>query len=181
MPTVLNIGAGGIPVPHEYRGWRVVTLDLDPQTEPDLCMDARDLRQLAAGQYDAVYASHILEHVYPHEVDAVLWGCYHVLHEAGFLHVRVPDALGVMQSVVRMGWDLDAMLYQSSGGPIHVYDVVWGWRVEVEAGGADYYTHKTGFSRKALGQALKAARFEYVEIGSSGYELRAYAYKRRPE
>ena len=76
---LLNIGAGPIAAPREYKGWDIITLDIDESTYPDLCMDARDLTTLKAGQYDAVYASHVLEHFSECDVERVLWGFYHVL------------------------------------------------------------------------------------------------------
>ena len=181
MPSLLNIGAGHVQIPQEYRHYHVVTLDLDAQTEPDLCMDVRNLRDLAPRQYDVVYASHILEHLSAHEVDGVLWGIWWVLADSGHAYVRVPDVLGVIAHVAAHGLDLDSLLYQSAAGPIHVSDVLWGWREAIQNGGGTFYQHKTGFSRNTLGRALRAARFEYVEIGKSRFELHAHAWKRRPE
>jgi hypothetical protein len=181
MPSLLNIGAGPTVLPREYHGWDVTRLDIDESVEPDLCMDARELTTLKTGQYDAVYASHVLEHFYEHEIDGVLWGMYHVLTPTGFAHVRVPDAKAVMVAVARNDLDLIDVLYQAPVGPIRVRDVLWGWQAQIERSGQPHYGHRIGFCRDTLGRALYAARFDYVEMGQGTYELIAKAYKRRPE
>ena len=38
--NLLNIGAGPVPPPSEYRGWNIVTLDIDETVHPDLCEDS---------------------------------------------------------------------------------------------------------------------------------------------
>jgi hypothetical protein len=180
MPRLLNIGAGPVPPPSEFRGWDVVTLDIDESVEPDLCMDARDLRTLEPGQYEAVYASHVLEHFYEHEIDGVLWGMYHVLTANGVAYIRVPDARAVMVTVAEGNLDLDAVLYEAPVGPIRVRDVLWGWQAQVERSGQPYYGHRIGFCKNTLGKALRVARFAYIEIGQGKFELIARAYKWRP-
>jgi len=181
MSRLLNIGAGPLANPRQYREWEVVTLDIDESVKPDLCMDARDLVQLAPGQYDAVYASHVLEHFSECDVDKVLWGCYHVLTWDGFADIRVPDALAVMEAIVRQGLSLDDVLYQASVGPIRACDVLWGWQEQIRRSGQSYYAHRFGFSWHTLGVALHEARFDYITIERGPYELHAMAYKHKPE
>ena len=64
---LLNIGSGpaSLTIPAYYGDWDVVRLDIELRNEPDLLMDAMDLDTLEAGQFDAAYASHLLEHIYP--------------------------------------------------------------------------------------------------------------------
>lgn len=181
MSKLLNIGAGWSKHPPEYRQWEVVTLDIDPSVNPDIVLDARDLTTLDAGQFDAVYASHVLEHFSEADVDRVLWGVYHVLAADGYAHIVVPDALTVMLAVAKSGMDLDDVLYTAVVGPIRVCDVLWGWQDQVRRSGEPFYSHRYGFSRDTLGKALQRAHFEYIEIGRGPYELRAFAYKRKPE
>ena len=63
-PRVLNVGGGSkdIPLPPHYAGWEHVLMDIDPKGQPDLVCDARELPALPAGQYDAIFCSHNLEH-----------------------------------------------------------------------------------------------------------------------
>jgi len=181
MNKVLNVGGGPVRISPEYEDWECWTLDIDAKYKPNFLMDARDIGHLEPGQFDAVYCSHNLEHYYEHEADAVLAGFYHVLTDTGFVDVRVPDARAVIEAVIQRDLALDSVLYESSVGPIRVCDVLWGYQKEIRESGHDYYAHKTGFSRRLLGQALKRAGFEYIVIGGGGYGLKALAYKVRPE
>lgn len=180
MSNLLNIGAGPTIPPTEYQGWDITSLDIDASLKPDIVLDARDLATLEPGQYDAVYASHVLEHFAECDIDKVLWGCYHVLTADGFADIRVPDAKSVMIAVAQ-GLAIDGVLYTAPVGPIRACDVLWGWQEQITRSGQPYYSHRFGFSRDTLGKALRAARFSYIEIGRGRYELRAFAYKRKPE
>lgn len=177
MKKVVNVGGGRVSLPPDYAGWQVILVDIDPAVQPDLVMDGRDLKDLAAGIFDAVYCSHNLEHYAEHDVARVLAGFYHVLADDGFADIRVPDIAAVIADVVKRGLDLDSVLYQSRVGPIRVGDVLYGYQKEIRESGQDYYAHRWGFSRAILGRALKAAGFEHVLIGSLHYELIARAYK----
>lgn len=183
-PSVLNVGGNSksIPIPPHYGGWDQRLLDIDPRRGVDIVCDARELLTLAPGQFDAVYCSHNLEHYYRHEVPRVLAGFRHVLKADGFAEVRVPDLPAVFRKALEDGIDLADVLYESPAGPIAVIDVLYGWGREIEESGNDFYAHKTGFSRKSLGEALLAAGFADVwEMPPfSSYELRAIAFKIAP-
>jgi SAM-dependent methyltransferase len=179
---VLNVGGNSkaIPIPPHYAGWDHLLLDIDPRRGADLVCDARELGGSAAAQFDAVYCSHNLEHYYRHEVPKVLAGFLHVLKDAGFAEVRVPDLPAVFRRVLDGGLDLEDALYEAPVGPIKVIDVLYGWGVEIERSGNDFFAHKTGFSAKSLGERLLAAGFAEVWNAPpfAPYELRALAFKR---
>ena len=148
MKRVLNVGGNSkaIPLPPQYHEFEHVLLDIDPKGSPDIVCDARQLTSLAADQFEAVYCSHNLEHYYRHDVPMVLAGFLHVLKEGGFAHIRVPDIQELMQVTVQQNLDLEDILYQSPAGPIMVLDVLYGYSVEIERSGQDFYAHKTGFT-----------------------------------
>ena len=180
MPSLLNIGAGPVPPPEQYHGWEIVTLDIDESVQPDIVLDARELTTLEPGQYDAVYASHVLEHFAECDVERVLWGFYHILKPRGWAHIRVPDVKEVLEAVVENKLDLDDTLYTAQVGAIRVCDVLWGWQAQIKRSEQPHYSHRYGFSGSVLGRAIKRAHFEYVELGYGGFEITAMAYKRRP-
>jgi hypothetical protein len=155
-------------------------LDIDPKSGPDVLCDARDLFSLQAAQYDAVYCSHNLEHYYRHDVPKVLAGFLHVLRPEGFAEVRVPDMGGLMTRVVRSGLDIDDVAYQSPAGPITVRDVIYGYGVEIERSGCDFYAHKTGFTKKSLCQILARAGFAFVYAAGVELEVIAVAFREKP-
>ena len=56
---VLNVGGGNknIQMPDHYNGYQHLLLDIDPRGNPDIICDARELTNLPAEEYDAIYCS----------------------------------------------------------------------------------------------------------------------------
>lgn len=183
MKKLLNVGGNSkaILLPPQYAGFEHVLLDIDPTGAPDIVCDARKLTTLDAGQFDAVYCSHNLEHYYRHEVQAVLAGFLHVLKDSGFAHIRVPDIHEVMRVTIERGLDIDDILYESPAGPIMVLDVLYGYSVEIERSGQDFFAHRTGFTQKSLSNALKSAAFSKTYTAASNLEISALAFKGAPD
>lgn len=179
MKKVLNVGGNSkaIPLPPPYAAYEHLLLDIDPTGQPDICCDARQLATLDAGQFDAIYCSHNLEHYYHHDVSKVLAGFRHVLNDGGFAHIRVPDVGAVMKACIERGLDIEDVLYQSSLGPISVMDVLYGYGKQIESSGVDFFAHKTGFTQKSLSRALVVAGFGHIYCTSGNLEVTAWAFK----
>ena len=179
---MLNVGGNNknIALPPQYQGWEHVLLDIDPRGKPDIVCDARELSRLPSSEYDAVYCSHNLEHYYRHDAAKVLGGFLHVLKEDGFAHIRCPDIGELMRRVVQRNMDIDDFLYQSPAGPITVRDVIYGYGIEIERSGQEFFAHKTGFTPKSLAALLKRCGCNYVFIGSRSLEIAAFAFKSKP-
>jgi SAM-dependent methyltransferase len=183
MKKVLNVGGNNkaIPLPPHYAGFEHLLLDIDPTGSPDIVCDARELSSLQAGQFDAVYCAHNLEHYFRHDVPKVLAGFLHVLKDGGFAHIRVPDMAEVMRASVERGLDLEDVLYQSEAGPIKVLDVIYGHADQIERSGVDFYAHKTGFTKKSLLAALHDAGFAKAFSKLGNLEIDALAFKGTPD
>jgi len=183
LKRVLNVGGNSkeIPLPPQYAEFEHLLLDIDPKGSPDIVCDARQLTTLESAQFDAIYCSHNLEHYYRHDVRAVLAGFMHVLKDGGFAHIRVPDIHEVMRGAVERDLDIDDVLYQSPAGPIMVSDVLYGYSVEIERSGHDFFAHKTGFSQKSLSRALLQAGFTKIYSGVGNLEVTAIAFKGVPD
>lgn len=183
LKKVLNVGGNSkeIPLPPQYAEFEHLLLDIDPKGSPDIVCDARKLTTLDAAQFDAVYCSHNLEHYYRHDVREVLAGFLHVLKDGGFAHIRVPDIHEVMQTTIERGLDIDDVLYQSPAGPIMVADVLYGYSVEIERSGHDFFAHKIGFTQKSLLKVLQQAGFAKIFSGVGNLEITAIAFKGVPD
>jgi hypothetical protein len=183
-PRVLNVGGGTkeFAIPSRYKDWQHILLDIDPAGAPDVVCDARHLTSLRAGEYDAVYCSHNLEHYYRHDVVRVLQGFLHVLKADGFAEIRVPDLQSLMTRVVSTGMDADDVLYQSNAGPIRVIDVLYGYAKQIERSGNDFYAHKTGFTAKSLTVMLRSMGFDpvYMSERPDDFEICALAFRMEP-
>ena len=144
-------------------------------------MDARDLGTLEPEQFDAVLSSHCLEHIYQHELRAVIHGMYHVLTDDGFVDISVPNIGKLLQVVAERGLDLDSHLYDSPGGPISVRDMLWGYsRFQEYNHSPIWQVHKNGFSPRTLAQLLLHCDFPFAYQVLRGYDLRVIAFKQRP-
>lgn len=183
IKKVLNVGGNSkaIPLPPQYAGFEHLLLDIDPKGSPDIVCDARHLTTLDAGQFDAVYCSHNLEHYHRHDVRRVLAGFLHVLKDGGFAHILVPDIQEVMRVTMERNLDIDDVLYQSPAGPIMVLDVLYGYSVEIERSGQEFFSHKTGFTQKSLLKALENAGFSKLYSGVGNLEITALAFKGEPD
>ena len=181
--SVLSVGGSSreVPLPGEYDGWEIFVLDIDARREPDIVCDARDLKRLPAGLYDAVYCSHNLEHYFEHDVPRVLAGFVHVLKPSGFAHIRVPDMGALMRTVAEKDMDIDDVLYESPAGPIRVKDVIYGYSIEIERSGSDFFAHKTGFTRQSLKTALRDCGFAHVFVTSAELEIVALGFTGPPD
>jgi len=180
---VLNVGGNSkaIALPPQYAGYEHLLLDIDPRGKPDIVCDARLLTSLEGNQFDAVYCSHNLEHYYRHDVPKVLAGFLHVLKEGTFAHIRVPDIAEVMRITIERGLDIDDVLYDSPAGPIMVLDVLYGYTVEIERSGQDFFAHKTGFTQKSLIKVLQKAGFSNIYSATGNLEINAFAFKGKPD
>ena len=56
----------------KWRGYEVTTLDIDETFKPDIVGSVHDMPMFAAGQFDAVIASHVLEHLAVPYLDTAL-------------------------------------------------------------------------------------------------------------
>lgn len=166
----LNVGSGPrlIEPPPVFADMAGVRFDADPLFNPDVVGDARDIASFFGdGAFRAVLLSHVMEHVYPHEVGDVLGGARAVLDADGWALVMVPDLLQVFRLVLdleRLHPDADALglpLYHSEAGPIAAADMLYGYRPHV-AYRSDTMSHKTGFSAVGLATALHRAGFQGV-------------------
>jgi len=180
---VLNVGGNSkaIALPPQYAEYEHLLLDIDPRGKPDIVCDARLLTSLEGNQFDAVYCSHNLEHYYRHDVPKVLAGFLHVLKEGTFAHIRVPDIAEVMRITIERGLDIDDVLYDSPAGPIMVLDVLYGYTVEIERSGQDFFAHKTGFTQKSLIKVLQKAGFSNIYSATGNLEINAFAFKGKPD
>ena len=179
----LNVGGGSksTPTPTHYSGWRHDLLDIDPNGNPDVLCDARELTKLTRNSYDAVYCSHNLEHYYRHVGLIVVQGFIHVLKEDGFAEILVPNIAEVIRELRDKQLDLDDVLYESTAGPITANDIIYGHQAEIARSGQDFYAHKTGFTPKSLIKLLTGGGFSKVFLSNDDYlGIHALAFKNEP-
>lgn len=180
---VLNVGGNNkqIPLPVHYDGWEHVLLDIDPIGKPDIVADARELFHLPRNSFDAIYCSHNLEHYLRHHASKVLTGFWHLVKPEGFVEIRVPDLIEVMERMKRDNLDFDSILYKLvDNTPILVHDVFYGFGAQMEYSGEEFYAHKCGFSERSLRRFLHSHGFPWVASIRGNLEVRAFAFRKKP-
>jgi hypothetical protein len=156
--------------------WREIRFDIDPSVYPDIVGTLTDMHAVATGSVDAIFSSHNIEHVFPHEVHTVLLEFHRVLKQDGIVVLTCPDLVSVCQAVANDR--LMETLYDSPAGPIAPIDILYGHRNSV-AKGELYMAHKTGFTYSSLNSALFKAGFKF-NLGAarpSEYDLWFVSFK----
>ncbi len=168
MKRFLHVGCGPARKEHTVPGflsseWDEVRFDIDPSASPDIIGTIVDMKEVSSGSFDAVFSSHNIEHVYPHEAPKVLREFYRVLREDGFLVIGCPDLTRVCAAVLNGG--LLQRLYDSPMGPITPLDVLYGHIASVAAG-QTYMAQRCGFTNDLLVHDLREAGFKSIFGGA---------------
>jgi len=183
MPTFLHIGCGhkrkaqttqGFNAP----GWDEIRLDIDASVEPDVVGTMTDMAAVASGSVDAIFSSHNIEHLYPHEVPVAFAEFLRVLKADGFFVMTCPDLQGACALIAED--KLTDVAYTSPAGPIAPIDILYGHRASVGRGNL-YMAHHCGFTQKVLDGTLRASGFQAVATMARGrapfFDLWALASK----
>jgi len=158
----LHVGCGRKTqqyTPFANKNWREIRLDIDASVNPDLVGTMTDLSAVADQSVDAVFSSHNIEHLYPHDVPLALAEFKRVLKPDGFVLITCPDLQSVCALVAED--KLTEPAYQSGQGPISPIDILYGHRAAMQAGNL-YMAHRCGFTRKVLAATLQIAGFSSV-------------------
>jgi SAM-dependent methyltransferase len=177
---VLHVGCGparlsSMPAYFQSGSWNELRLDIDESVEPDVVGTMLDMGLVGDETVDAVYSSHNIEHVFPHEVLTALGEFHRVLRPEGFAVILCPNIQAVAEAVAK--GNLMDPLYVSPAGPISAIDIMYGHRAAIAAGKV-YMAHKTAFTSATLASHLKSAGFQSVVVATDNvYGLHSLAYK----
>jgi ubiquinone/menaquinone biosynthesis C-methylase UbiE len=154
-------------------GWEEVRLDIDAGVNPDVVGSITQLESsFAAASFDAVWSSHVLEHLYAHEVYPTLQQFIRVLKPNGFALIMSPDLEAVAHHIIKHG--IAAVAYESPAGPIRPLDMLYGHSRAIERGHY-HMAHRTGFTADRLGNLLLSAGFSTVSTRTENFEVCALA------
>ena len=181
MPRFLHVGCGAKRKDRTLRPftspeWEEVTLDIDTGAMPDIVDKLPELAKVESGSFDAVFSSHNVEHLYPHEVLPAFKAFHRVLKDDGLLIVTCPDLQSLGEKLA--SGDIDTPLYKSAAGPISPIDVLYGFRPAMAKGNL-YMAHHTGYTAKSIGNVCARAGFASIAVTRrpSKYDLWTVATK----
>ncbi len=171
MKTFLHVGCGPKQKDRTTRGfntsnWKELRFDIDEAVQPDLVGTMTDMSSVASGSVDAVFSSHNIEHLYPHDVPVALAEFLRVLKPDGFAVITCPDLQSVCALIAED--KLTEPAYTSPAGPIAPLDILYGHRPAMARGNL-YMAHRCGFTQKVLTGTLQAAGFAAVAAKRRGH------------
>ncbi len=158
----LHVGCGNkkkSQTPFTGLEWEEVRLDIDPTSSPDVVGSITDMSKIKDNQFDAIYSSHNIEHIYAHEVPIAFKEFKRVLKEEGFLILTCPDLKSIC-SLIAEDKIVD-VIGETPLGPITPLDVLYGHRNSLYKGN-NYMAHKCGFTENLLVGTLKKCGFDNV-------------------
>ena len=161
MKTFLHVGCGHLNksscLGFNNDNWKEIRLDIDKNVNPDIVGTLTDMKSVETGSVDAVYSSHNIEHIFPHEVPIALREFYRVLKEDGIVVITCPDLQSAGKALTQD--KLFETLYESPMGPVTAFDVLFGHR-KTTADGNVFMIHKGGFTYSTLDMAFYKAGFK---------------------
>lgn len=171
MKSFLHVGCGPKRKDRTTKGfntpeWHEIRLDIDPSAQPDVIGTMTDMSAVASESVDAIYSSHNIEHLYPHEVPLAFAEFLRVLKPDGFFVVTCPDLKSVCALVAED--KLTEPAYTSPAGPISPLDILYGHRTSMARGNL-YMAHRCGFTQRVLDGTLRSCGFQSVATMARGH------------
>ena len=161
MKTFLHVGCGPLDKSYclgfEDNSWEEIRLDIDEKVNPDIIGSLTDMHSVTSSSVDAVYSSHNIEHIFPHEIPIALNEFYRVLKDDGIVVITCPDIQSVGEALAQD--KLLEPLYNSPMGDVTPFDILYGHRSTTSDGNI-FMAHKSGFTYSTLDSVFSEAGFE---------------------
>lgn len=156
----VDLGCGADPI--KIEGAHVLKVDIREDVGPDFRCDVGNL-PFAAGEFDIVYSSHVLEHFSRDRVPKVLDEWLRLLKPNGEFRLIVPN----------LEWAAKKLLAGETDDM--VYNVFYGAQTYNEN------FHKFGFTPSLITQLLKERGFTRIDIQLLDYHLQLRAWRVPPK
>lgn len=153
----LDVGCGPNSVAKtQFPNMTITRLDANLKVAPDIVADiTQPLPARLHGQFDLVYASHVLEHISWKQVVAVLKNLSAALAPGGQLLVLVPS----------LEWAAERLLDDSPAAILNAY--LYGSQAN------EFQYHKSGFTLQLLRQVFRLAGLVEVYLGHAPLDVLA--------
>jgi len=155
--VLIDLGCGEGIIKKE--GFRVIRVDIRPETKPDIIWDLEKFPYPFQDEIaDEIYWKDSLEHLSWRVVRKALEETYRILKKGGNVFIQCPDLEAIARKII-----LDPNFKY---GDLYGYKAIsfWVYGRQDEWGGA----HKAGFTAPALKQFLSSIGFKDIKIRSNG-------------
>lgn len=164
--VLLHVGCGRKDKSQTTAGfqqghWSEVRLDIDPSVHPDVIGSMTDMSSVADQSVDAIFSSHNIEHLYPHEAPLAIAEFRRVLKVDGFLVLTCPDLTSVCKLILE--GKLTQAAYRSPAGPITPLDILFGHRASLVRGNL-HMAHRCGYTASSLQDLLSTGGFASMAL-----------------
>ena len=125
MKSFLHVGCGH-KNKKDLKGfndqdWEEIRFDIDQKLNPDIVGTLTDMSSISAHAVDAVYSSHNIEHLFPHEVVIALKEFHRVLKDDGIAVITCPDLQSTCETESReLCFFFFNILIYFIGGSLHI-------------------------------------------------------------
>jgi predicted SAM-dependent methyltransferase len=178
MKKVLNVGCGQVKLDFElFKYYKEIRLDTDENSNPDIIGSIVDMKGVKDESIDAIWASHVIEHIYWSELPKAFEEIKRVLKPSGFAIILTPN-LAVIADFIKD--DLTKTIYMSPYGPVTPLDILYGFR-EYTKVGMDGMSHKMGFNTKLIQEILNSQEWPKGKIYTTEYDIIAIFGKKEPD
>lgn len=171
----LNLGAGA----EEYRGY----LKVDWGGRQDVYDNVVTLARVGDGSISKIYSNHVLEHIPPALVGAMLARWRAVLKPGGFIVARMPDARSAVKALGRRWQEADPRVAAELGFPdylaregrregildeISCVQTIYGWSASTPHAWDMSNQHKSLWTPQLTKARFEAAGFKVTFAGNLG-------------
>jgi predicted SAM-dependent methyltransferase len=168
MNTFLQVGCGHKRKDRTTAGfsdWKELRFDIYETVLRDLVGTMTDMSSASSASVNAIFSSHNIEHLYPHEVPKALAEFVPVPSDDGFAVITCPDIQSVCALIAQD--KLTEPAYTSPAGPISPLDILYDHRASMAQGNL-YMAHLCDFSERELTGTLQTAGFASVAFTKRG-------------
>lgn len=178
MKKVLNVGCGQVKLEFDlFKYYKEIRLDTDQNSKPDIIGSIVNMKGIKDESIDAIWASHVIEHIYWSELPKAFDEIKRVLKPSGFAIIITPN-LAVIADLIKD--DLTKVLYSTPYGPVTPLDILYGFR-EYTKVGMEGMSHKMGFNPKLMKEVLNSQEWIKGKIYTTDYDIVAVFGKNEPK
>lgn len=156
---ILEIGPGSMPVAHlvwpekDHPGRVIETVEAVEEFDTTYHFDARTPPEKLNGKYDAVLASHVFEHIFYGEAEAVLKRWVDLLKPGGQMHIIVPAAEWV---ALQLMLDKPSPVLQAQLHGLHT---------------TEYDVHRASYTLRAITRMFRRSRLAVTHAATDEYKI----------